>query len=271
MNPNKEQRTGLVAGAGEVPIYFARKAFENGIKIVSVAFNDEIDARLAPFVEKNYSIGIGKIDTIFKTMKKENVTDLMILGKVDKSVIFKPQLFDLRTLKFLNRIRNHEDKTLMLGVIEELEKEGFRLLDQRQFMREIFPGKGVLTQRKPTQKEMEDIQFGMPLAKQLADMEIGQTLIVKNKTIVAIEAVEGTDRAIERGCALSKGKGVVIKVSRTDQDYRYDSPGIGPKTMETVIRGGASVLALEAERVLIVEQARTVRMADDARVSILCV
>ena len=167
--------------------------------------------------------------------------------------------------------KNREDKTVMLGVIEEMRKEGFRVMDQREFLREIFPGPGVLSKREPTKDEMADIQFGLPIAKKMADMEIGQTVVVYNKTVIAVEAIEGTDRAIERGCALAKGKAVVVKVSRTDQDYRFDSPGIGPKTIEGLVAGGAGVLALEADRVMVANQTKVEQMADRAGLSVICV
>ena len=266
-----ENKIGLLAGAGEVPAHFAKQAAQRGIRIIAVSFSDEIHAKLEPLVEKAYSIGIGKPGKIFKTFKGENVTDLVMLGKVDKSVIFRLQLFDLRALKFFKYLKSKEDKTLMVGVIGEMEKEGFRVLDQREVLSEIYPGKGVLTKRKPSREKMEDIDFGFPIAKKLADMEIGQTIVVKDKMVVAVEAIEGTDRALERGCALSKGNCVAIKVSRTNQDYRYDSPGVGPKTLEKLIEGGASVLAVEANCVMIVDQAGLVEMADGAGVSIICV
>ena len=120
-------------------------------------------------------------------------------------------------------------------------------------------------------KEIEEIEFGLPIAKKLADMEIGQTIVVKNKMVVAVEAIEGTDKALERGCELSSGKCIAVKVSRTNQDYRYDVPGIGPQTLESLISGGASVLALEAGRVMVVDHLRVVGMADQANMSIVCI
>jgi UDP-2,3-diacylglucosamine hydrolase len=271
MSQTQPSRIGLIAGAGEIPVYFARKASKNGVRLVSIGFTDDIQSQLAPFAEKSYSIGVGKTSKILNTLKDENIREVMILGKVDKSVIFRLQLFDMRTLKFLKNLKNKEDKTLMLGVIEEMEKEGLRVLDQREFLREIFPPQGVLSRRQPSKDEIQDIEFGLPIAKKLADMEIGQTLVVGNKTVIAVEAIEGTDRAIERGCALAKGNAVVVKVSRTDQDYRFDSPGVGPKTIEGLVNGGAKVLALEAERVMMVDQPRVVEMADQAGLSVVCV
>ncbi|PIQ96901.1 MAG: hypothetical protein COV67_06915 [Nitrospinae bacterium CG11_big_fil_rev_8_21_14_0_20_56_8] len=271
MNQTGTRRIGLVAGSGEIPLYFVKKACEKGIRIISVSFTPEIAEQLSPFVETGYCIGIGRPNKMFKTMKEEQVKEIMILGKVDKKVIFQPSLFDLRALKFFKRLKSHEDRSLMEGVIEELEQEGFTLLDQKALMPELFPGKGVLTRHSLGKRETADIEFGLPIARKLADMEIGQTLIVKNQTVVAVEAVEGTDQAIDRGCALSRGKCVAVKVSRTDQDYRYDSPGVGPRTLERLIAGGAAALAIEADRVMIVDRERTVEMADRAGLAIVSV
>ncbi|MCH2389424.1 MAG: UDP-2,3-diacylglucosamine diphosphatase LpxI [Nitrospinales bacterium] len=268
---DSEKKIGLLAGAGEVPAHFAKQPAQKGIRVVAVSFSDEIHTKLEPMVEKAYSIGIGKPGKIFKTFKDENVTDLVMLGKVDKKIIFRPSFFDLRAIKFFKSLISQEDKTLLLGVIKEIEKEGFNVLDQKELVGEVFPGKGILTERKPSVKEMEDIKFGIPIAKKLADMEIGQTIVVKNKTVVSVEAIEGTDKALERGCELSHGKCVAVKVSRTNQDYRYDVPGIGPLTMERLINGGASVLAMEAGRVMVVDQEKVIDMANRAKISIACV
>ena len=271
MNNQATERIGLIAGAGEIPVYFAKKAREAGLRVVSVAFTDEIDARLKPLVEKNYSIGLAKSGKILKTLEEESIKDILILGKVDKKMIFKLQLFDLETVKMILSFRTRQDKSVMLKIIEEIESRGFTVLDQMECMKELYPGKGVLTRRQPTDKEMEDIEFGFPIARYMADQEIGQTLVVKNKTVIAVEAVEGTDPAIERGCSVGQEECKIIKVSRTTQDYRYDSPGIGPRTLEGMIRGKATVLALEAGRVMVIEREQVVAQADRAGISIVCV
>jgi UDP-2,3-diacylglucosamine hydrolase len=266
---NAREKIGLIAGSGEVPIYFARKASQLGMKIVTVGFSDEIRNDLKPFSEKSYSIGIGQAGKILETFKENNVKNLLVLGKVDKSIVFKLQKFDLKALKLLKNIMTHEDKVLLLGMIAELDREGFTVLNQKEFLSDIFPPKGNLTRRAPTKQELGDIEFGLPIAQKLADMEIGQTLIVRNKMVVAVEALEGTDRAIQRGCELAQGKCVVIKVSRTNQDYRYDSPGIGPQTIRMLSEG--SVLALEAERVMVVEQEKVLNLANDAKIAVTCI
>ncbi len=131
---DSEKRIGLLAGAGEVPAHFVKQASQRGIRIVAVSFSDEIHTRLQPLVEKAYSIGIGKPGKIFKTFKDEKVTDLVMLGKVDKKIIFRPGFFDLRVINFFKSLISQEDKTLLLGVIEEIEKEGFNVLDQKELL-----------------------------------------------------------------------------------------------------------------------------------------
>ena len=271
MNTLAAQRIGLIAGAGEIPVYFAKKAHENGLRIVSVAFTDEMDARLKPFVEKSYSISLAKSGKILKTLEEEKIKDILIVGKVEKKMIFKPQLFDMETLKLILSFRTHQDKTVMLKIIEEIESKGFKVLDQMEYMRELYPEKGVLTRRQPTERELADIEFGFPIARYMADQEIGQTIVVKNKTVIAVEGVEGTDQTIERGCDLAQKECVVIKVSRTSQDYRFDSPGIGSQTLERMAQGKASVVAIEAGRIMIVEREKIVEQADRAGISIVCV
>ena len=152
---DSEKKIGLLAGAGEVPAYFAKQATQRGIRITAVSFSEEIHSKLEPLVEKAYSIGIGKPGKIFKTFKDENVTDLVMLGKVDKKIIFRPSFFDLRAIKFFKSLISQEDKTLLLGVIREIEKEGLNVLDQKELLGEVFPGKGVLTERKPSIQEMK--------------------------------------------------------------------------------------------------------------------
>ena len=145
------------------------------------------------------------------------------------------------------------------------------MLDQKEFMQELYPLAGVLTRARPSKEAMADIEYGLPIVRYMADQEIGQTIVVKNQTVIAVEGVEGTDVTIERGCRLAQGKCTAIKFSRTEQDYRYDSPGIGPKTVEGLIAGGASVLALEAGRIMIVDREQVLEMADRAGLSIICV
>ena len=261
----------MIAGSGEIPVYFARQAAEKGISIVAIAFSEAIGKALCPYVEKIHSIGIWKSETILKTLKRENVANLLMLGKVDKKIVFNPQLPEIRSIRFLKRMLNHDDKSLLEGVLKEFEQEGISTLSQLDYLPELFPAKGVLTHRQPTPEEMEDVEYGFSIARKMADMEIGQTVVVKKQTTIAIEAMEGTDLALQRGCELSGGKGIAVKVSRTQQDFRFDCPGVGVKTVETLAKGGASVLAIEAGRVMIVGIDETLKKADLEKITVLAV
>jgi UDP-2,3-diacylglucosamine hydrolase len=268
---NNKKIIGLIAGAGSVPLFFAKKAAAMGFQVISIGLSNSIDKTLKPYVEKNYSIGIGKGEKIIQVLKNEKVQGLLMLGKVDKSVLFQLQLFDSRSMKLLKRVATHEDKSLLVGVIKEFESEGFEILDQKEYLSELFPQKGVLTKNKPEESAMRDIEYGFPIAKELADMEVGQTIVVKNKIVVAAEALEGTDRTLERGCSIAKEGCVAVKVSRTGQDYRYDAPGVGERTIKALIKGKASALAIEAERVMIAEMEDVIRAADSAGFPIIAI
>ena len=268
---NNQDLIGLIAGTGEIPLYFARMAEKKGIKIVAIAFSNAIEKTLRPYTKKSYSIGFWKSETILQTLQQENVTSLLMLGKIDKRIVFKPQFPEMRSLRFLKRMLNHDDKTLLEGVLSELEKEGISVLSQRDYLPELFPCQGVLTQRQPTEDEMADVKYGFSLARKMADLEVGQTVAVKNKTAVAIEALEGTDRALERGCELSGGKCVAVKVSRTNQDFRFDCPGVGVKTIETLAKGDASVLAIEAGRVMIIGLNEVIKKADEENITLVAI
>lgn len=271
MNHDSAQPIGLIAGAGAIPVYFARKAKERGIPLISVSFTEAIGDSLKPYVEKNFCISPVKAGQIFKALEDTHVRDVLILGKVDKAMVFQPQMFDMVSLKIMMSLATNQDKTILVRIIEEVEKRGYTVLNQMDFMQELYPSAGVLTRTRPSKKALADIDTGFPIARYMADQEIGQTLVVKDGTVIAVEAVEGTDNAIARGCELSQGGCTVIKVSRTDQDYRFDSPGIGPKTIEQLIAGNAAVLALEAGRVMIIEQETVIDMADAAGLAIICV
>ncbi|MGV7221461.1 MAG: LpxI family protein [Nitrospinales bacterium] len=271
MTENSEQCIGLIAGAGVIPLIIAQKATDNGHKVVSISLSTEISTELTPFVHKNYSIGVGQIHKILKTLRSENISQVIIAGKVEKEMVFKLQMFDLKTLNLLRKLKSRQDKAILEKGIELIENEGFRVIDQKKFLKELFPSKGILTSKQPPQNELDDIEYGFSIAKYMADKEIGQTIIVKNKTVIAVEGVEGTDQAIERGCLLGKDNCIAIKVSRTNQDFRYDCPGIGPRTIEYLAKGKASLLAIEADNIMLVEKEKVLKLANKAGIAIICV
>jgi len=263
------KRLGLIAGRGELPVLVARAAKQKGIEIVTIAFTQEIAQRLLPYSKAVYNYGVGQAGKIIRTLKREGVEYVTILGKVDKSIIFNRFSLDWRALRSIGRIARRTDESLSSIIREELNKDGLQLLDQTFFLQDYLVKEGVLTSREPNQQEWLDIRFGYRLAKEIGRLEIGQTVVVKDGTILAVEAIEGTDEAIKRGCHWSNGNAVVVKVSRPQQDLQLDVPTIGSQTIEIMKAGKATVLALEARKTLIVDPPRVISLANDALISIV--
>jgi len=267
----KLDRIGLIAGTGELPRMLAEQASKDNIKVIAIALSKDSISSLQPVCDKVFQLGIGQTNKLLKTLKNEKIKNVFMIGKVDKKVIFQTKIFDFRALKILKNMKLNDDKSLMTVVIDELKSEGISCLDQSLFLKKLFPSKGVLTKKKPTKSEWEDIQYGFSIAKEMAQMEIGQTVVVKNKSIVAVEAMEGTDQTIMRGLKIAGKGAIVVKVSRPKQDFRYDIPAVGETTLSMIIKGKASVLALEAERTLVVNKDKMIELANKYKISIVAV
>ena len=267
----KLNRIGLIAGTGELPQILAEQAAKDNIKVIAIALSKDSVPSLKPVCDKVFHLGIGQTTKVLKTLKNEKIKNVIMIGKVEKKNIFQTIIFDFRALNILRKMKLKDDKSLMNVVIDELKLEGINCLDQSLFLKELFSSKGVFTKRMPDKDEWEDIKYGFSIAKEMARLEIGQTVVVKDKSIVAVEAMEGTDQTIKRGLKIA-GKGtVVVKVSRPKQDFRYDIPTVGETTLSIMIQGKASILALEAERTLVVNRDKMVELADKYKVSIVAV
>ena len=186
-----------------------------------------------------------------------------MLGKVTKEILFKGLTFpDLKTLGVLKRLKNRKDDTIMLAIVDEIEREGFKVLDQTVYLKLFMPKVGVLSKTQPTDEQWADICFGFELAKQMGGLDIGQTVVVKHKAAMAIEAIEGTDKCILRGGELGRGDAVVVKTEKPNQDVRFDVPAVGIKTLMSMIDSGCKVLAVEAEKTIFVQQQDVLDLAN---------
>jgi hypothetical protein len=265
------KRLGVIAGAGDLPAIVAGAAHAQGYAVISIALTEAVSASLAPLSTRLYQYGPGQVSRILHVLREEQITELLLIGKIDKRVLFDRFRLDLHALRFLFRLPNRDDDTLLSAVIHELEREGFQVLSPQQFLADRFPQKGVLTKRKPTQREWRDIEYGVTLAKEIGKLSIGQTIVVRDRVVLAVEALEGTDEVITRGCNLSKGKAVVVKVSRPHQDMRVDVPTVGLQTVERMKEGKATVLAIEAAKTLLVDPQAMIEKAEHAAISIVAV
>ena len=269
------EKLGLIAGNGRFPILFAKGARDNNVHIVAVGIEGETSPEIEQYVEKLYWIGIAQIGKLIKIFKQENISKAVMAGGLTKTNMFSSLrnlrfLPDLRTINLWYRnVKKRDDHSLLGAVADELLKDGIELQNSTLYVPQLLAPKGILTKKQPTEKEMEDIQFGWPIAKEIARLGIGQCIVIKEKVIVAVEALEGTDEAIRRGGSLGKSDIVVIKVSKHDFDPRFDIPSVGLETIKTLKESSASVLALEAERTLVLDIEETIEAADSSNIAII--
>jgi DUF1009 family protein len=264
-------RIGLIAGNGKFPLIFAEEAKRQGYSVVAVAHREETDASLEQRVDQFTWIYVGQLGKIIRTFQIAGVTEAVMAGGIRKVRLlgnFRP---DLRGARFLARIKSREDDALLRGIAEELASEGIRIIDSTFCLSGIIPQEGVLTRKVPSAAQWDDIRTGIGLAKEIGRLGIGQTVVVKNQVVVAVEAVEGTDAAIERGGRLAKSGCVVVKVSKPHQDLRFDVPAVGVETINALRQVGGAVLAIEAGKAILIEKDELLRAADNCGIAVVAV
>ena len=262
------KRIGLIAGSDRLPLVFAEEAEKDGVEIVAVA----IDGHTSPEIDrkaKTYWIKPGELGKIAKIFLAENVHRVVMEGKIPQSIIFSGLDFDKKAKSILSRVKDRQTQSLLKAVAEEFEAQGITLMDARTHLSSVLAVNGVLTKRKPEKNELMDIEFGRSVLNIIGSLDIGQSVVVKERAILAIEAIEGTDAAIERGAILGRGKVVVVKMAKPEQDMRFDLPVIGIKTIETMSEHGAGVLAIEAGKTVILEKLEVIKSADNLNISIV--
>jgi hypothetical protein len=260
---------GLIAGEGELPAILARAMLARQVDIAAIALSESSYQQLQPLVQRLHCIAAGQGNKIIAALQREGVRDIILIGKVSKNVLFRRWRFDSRAWRVLRRAKSFQDDVLLAEIIRELESEGMRVVQQSHFLSDLCPKGGVLTRRQPTRRQWQDIQYGFSAARSMGQLGIGQTIVVKHGTILAVEGMEGTDEAISRGCRLADAGAVVVKVSRPGQDLRLDMPTVGIQTLQVMHAGHASVLAIEAEKTLVVGGQEFARVADDAGISVV--
>ena len=255
---------GLLSGIGHLPVDVAQSAKAMGYRVVAIGVVPGVDPGLAASVDAYYDIHIGKLGKIINTLKKNQVTKVTMIGKVTKEILYSEGAIipDFRAIKLLTSLPDRKDDTIMNAIVKELEEEKMAVMDQTLLIQPLLPAPGVLSKRKPTAGELEDIEFGFQVAKEIGRLDIGQTVVVKNKAVMAVEAIEGTDACILRGGTLGKGV-IVAKTAKPAQDNRFDMPSVGMRTIESMIAAGAAGIVMEAGRTLLVERERTLALADE--------
>ncbi len=272
MRSLKMEKIGLIAGNRRFPILFSQAAKKKNYYIVAVAIKGDTSRKLKKYVDKIYWVGLNEFRRLFEIFKSEGITRIVMAGQISPYRLFSKEIDKDEDLKsLLTAIKDKKADTIFTAVAEKLKMSGFQLMDSTTFMEDLLPKKGTLTRREPDFQEWEDIYFGLELAKAIAYLDIGQTVAVKHKAIVAAEALEGTDNLIRRAGKITRGGFTVVKVSKPKQDMRFDIPVIGLNTVKNLIRAKGACLAIEAAKTLFIDKEESVKLADEKGISIIAV
>ncbi|MBU1232944.1 MAG: UDP-2,3-diacylglucosamine diphosphatase LpxI [Proteobacteria bacterium] len=262
-------KIGVIAGSGQFPLLFIEAARKAGRKVVLVAHRNETSQEVADAADEVLWVKLGQLGKMIKFFHQQGVGETVFVGAITKTRIFRDILPDLKGMSLWNKIDTRQDDAILRAVAGALEKEGVKVLESTLYLRHLLFPQGVLTQKKPDKNQRLDIEFGWKNARAIGGMDIGQCVVVRNLTVVAVEAIEGTDVTIARGGALAKEKAVVVKVKKPNQDFRFDLPATGIKTIETLASVKGAVLAVEAGQSLIFDREATVKAADEAGIVVV--
>lgn len=264
------KKLGLIAGKGELPMAVANEARSQGYSVFAIALDPLADKSLESHVDEIKWVNVGKFGQILDTLKAYKIKDAVMAGKVSKTLLYKSKITpDMRAVKLLFSLKDRKDDSILLAITRELEKEGIALLDMTRFSTGLLTPEGVLTKHKPTDEEWKDIQFGWKIAREIGRLDIGQTVVVKNQAVMAVEAIEGTDEAIRRGGILAGQGAVVVKVSKPNQDMRFDVPAVGLDTIAVMLEVHARVLAVESGKSIILNKDKFIKESTTSGISIV--
>ncbi len=258
----QENILGIIAGGGKFPLLLAEAARSQGMRVVVIAHHGETDPALEDKVDKTVWVKLGQLGQVIGALKKNGVRRAVMAGTIAKRRMFSGIKPDLKGLALMSRLAIFHDDGILRAVAEELTSNGIDIVPSTFCMPDLVASPGRLTRKKPARNEKEDIAFGWRIAKELGRLDIGQCVVVRNKTVLALEAIEGTDETILRGGRLAGEKAVIIKLSKPNQDLRFDVPTVGLRTIETMTQVKASVLAVEAGKTLLFDKSAMVEYAD---------
>ncbi len=266
----------LVAGNGRFPIEFCLNAKEEGYRIVSIALGGEADPELEKHSDIYHCIKIGEFGKLLKLLVDSGAKEVAFAGGVKKIKLFDGLSLDLTAMNLMAKARSLNDDVILRKIAEEIEKKGITVIPATQFLKKSVPPKGLLSQRKPSTEELSNYEFGFPITKGIGALDIGQSIVVAEGIVVAVEAVDGTDATILRGGIVAKttgnfksGKGaVLIKLAKPQQDLRFDLPTIGPKTIENCYKSGITAIFLDANKSLILDYDETVKLVNQYQIAL---
>lgn len=276
---------GLIAGNGKFPFLVAEGAKRAGASLSIAAIREETDPAIETLAESVTWVGIGQLGKMIRFFKQQGVEQAMMAGQVKHVQIFSRAVPDARMLKLLLKLPRRNTHSLIGAVADELASEGISLIDSTYFLGDYLPQPGTLTKRKADQREHDDMEYGLEIAHEIARLDLGQTIVIRGKACVAIEAMEGTDETIRRAgkltqarraargrkLNLSGGQLTVVKVAKPNQDMRFDVPVVGVPTVESMIEAGATCLCVSAGKTLLFDRAEMIALADKNKIAIVAV
>ncbi len=276
------RRVGLMAGWGRYPIVVAEALRQKGYRTYCLGVTGHADPKLAEICDEFQWTGVAKVGGAIRYFKRHGVSEVTMAGKFHKVVLFQPWLWlrmvpDLRTIRifiphFLTRRRDCRDDSLMGTIVDEFAADGIRLNPATDYAPDLLVRTGQLTRHGPSAWQSKDVEFGWRIAKQMGGLDIGQSVVVKDQAVLAVEAVEGTDQCILRGGTLCRAGGfTVVKVAKPKQDMRFDVPTVGVKTLESMVASGGRVLAIEAERTIILDEPEVIDFANRNKLIIVSI
>jgi DUF1009 family protein len=262
-------RYGLIAGNGRFPFLVLDGARRAGVDLSVAAIREETDPEIERAAERVIWVGIGQLGKMIRFFKREGVERAIMAGQVKHVQIFSGALPDVRMLRMLLRLPRRNTDALIGAVADELASEGIELIDSTFFLQDHLAEVGTLTRRAPDKREQGDIEYGLEVAREIARLDLGQTIVVRSKACVAIEAMEGTDATILRAGLLARGRLTVVKVAKPAQDMRFDVPVIGVPTIESMIEAGATCLCITAGKTLMFDREQILKLADEKRIAVV--
>jgi DUF1009 family protein len=260
---------GLIAGNGRFPLIFAETAKREGVRVFAVAHRGETDEAIERVADSVTWVRVGELGKMIRAFRDAGVARAVMAGGLSKAGVFRGGRPDLRGALFLARMRSFRDDALLRAVAGEFENDGIAIVPSTTFLARIVAHAGTLGRVSPKRKEWRDIAYGFRLAKELGRFDAGQSVVVRGGVALAIEGMEGTDACIRRGGTLGHGGVIVVKVSKPEQDLRFDVPAVGPGTVASMVEAKATVLALEAERTILIDRDVMLAEADRAGIAVI--
>lgn len=267
--PVNPEKIGIIAGGGQFPLLFIEAAQKAGRTVCVIAHKNETDENIVKSADAHCWVKLGQLGKVISFFQKEGVAETVFLGTITKTRIFHDIMPDLKALTLWNKIDIKQDDAILRAIAGALEEEGIEVLESTLYLRNLLFPRGTLTKKKLSREQLKDVEFGWKNARAVGAMDIGQTVVVRDCSVVAVEAIEGTDAAIQRGGALAKEGVVVVKVRKPGQDFRFDLPATGIQTIRSIAEVNGKVLAVEAGQSLIFDREEMIAEADKAGVVVV--